>query len=369
MESASPIPYNAVLCRYGEIALKGHNRNLFERRLLDNIRRALAGVPDLTAVRDRGRFVLTRVERRPFTAAEQDAIATGLRRVFGLTSFSLGFVLEPKLEALEQLLLTLLPPVVAAWPGERMRYRMRARRSDKRFPLTSNAIEVHFADVLLSRFPRLKLNLEDADLTVWVEVRQPWIFACLNDVPGPGGLPCGSSSPVLVLLSGGIDSPVASYLLMGRGCRADFLTFHSHPYTAPELLAKVGRLVETLNRYQPGGRLFACNLLAAQKVIRDQCSERFRTVLYRRLMFRVAEAVAERTGAAALVTGESVGQVASQTVPNLDVIDQATRMLVLRPLIGLDKEKTTALARAIGTFDLSAVPCADSCTVFSASPW
>lgn len=364
MEVPAPIPYNAVLCRYGEIALKGLNRSQFERRLVDNIRRVLPGVPDLEFVRDRSRFVLTRATRRPFTAAEQAALAGGLQRVFGLTSFSLGFVIAPTLAALEELLLAQLPPVVAAWPGAPLRYRMRARRSNKRFPLTSNAIEVHFADVLLGRFPKLKLNLDEADLTVWVEVREPWIFACLNEVRGPGGLPCGSSSPVLALLSGGIDSPVASYLMMGRGCRVDFVTFHSQPYTAPELLAKVGRLVQTLNQYQPSGRLFACNLLAAQKAIRDRCSERFRTVLYRRLMFRVADALAGRLGSAALVTGESVGQVASQTVPNLDVINQATRLLVLRPLVGLDKEKTTAMARAIGTFALSAVPCADSCTVF-----
>ena len=168
----------------------------------------------------------------------------------------------------------------------------------------------------------------------------------------------------LTLLSGGIDSPVAAYMLMGRGCAQEFLTFHSYPYTDLELIEKLARLTARLNEFQPAGQLFACNLAPAQKVLRDACRPRYRTVLYRRLMMRVATRLARAREHRMLVTGESVGQVASQTIPNMTTIDQATDMLVLRPLAGVDKEQTVATARRIGTFDISTVDCADSCTVF-----
>ncbi len=225
-------------------------------------------------------------------------------------------------------------------------------------------MEIRFAEKLCELYPRLVIDLVNADLTVQLEVRDKWAFVSFDRIEGPGGLPTGSSAPALVLLSGGIDSPVASYLMMGRGCRLDFITFHSYPYTTPELIEKVAKLTQKLNRFQKPGRLFACNLAAAQKLIRDHCSERFRTILYRRLMFRVAEKVARMIKCNALVTGESLGQVASQTVPNLDAINRATEMLILRPLIGIDKLQTTRIAERIGTLETSNVQCADSCTVF-----
>ena len=309
-------------------------------------------------------MVLALPGNRPFTEAEQAVVEDRLGRVFGLTSFSLGLLTEPSLAALEAALLPRFPAILKHYHGKPLRYRMRARRSHKAFPMKAQEVEIHFADILLAKYPRLKLDLDEAELTVRVEIRQNLAFICFDQIECPGGLPVGSSSPALALLSGGIDSPVASYLMIGRGCRLNFLTFHSYPYTPPELLGKVAGLVTILNQYQPAGRLFASNLLAAQKIIRDGCAERFRTVLYRRLMFRVAEKLAAKLGDEALVTGESVGQVASQTVRNLDTIDQASAMLVLRPLLGMDKDQTITLARKLGTFEVSNIPCADSCTVF-----
>ncbi len=182
---------------------------------------------------------------------------------------------------------------------------------------------------------------------------------------GPGGLPVGSNSPLLALLSGGIDSPVACYMAMKRGCRVDFLTFHSAPYTPQETVDKVKRVAAVINQFQLPGKLYICNLAPMQKAIRDKCRPELRTVLYRRMMLRIAEAVARRNKRFALLTGEAVGQVASQTVINMSTINAATNMLVLRPLVGMDKNEAVKIARDIGTFDICAEQVPDSCTVFA----
>jgi len=211
----------------------------------------------------------------------------------------------------------------------------------------------------------LTIDLENADVTVWAEVREEFAFIYYDIIRGPGGLPVGSNSPVLALLSGGIDSPVACYEIMKRGCRCDFLTFHSDPYTPQATIDKVRRIGHYLNQFQQPSRLFICNLAPLQKLIRDKCNPRFRTVLYRRMMLRIAESVATKHKRMALLTGEAVGQVASQTIKNMATISEATNMLVLRPLVGYDKNDAIALARRIKTFDLSNVQVPDSCTVFA----
>ena len=184
---------------------------------------------------------------------------------------------------------------------------------------------------------------------------------------GQKGLPSGSNPPVLALLSGGFDSPVAAYMMMRRGVFVDFLSFHSHPFTPKTTEEKVINIVKHLNNYQGPRRLFLCNLLEVQKEVCAKTFETFRTIYYRRLMFKLAERIALKNGNKALITGESVGQVASQTITNLANIDNATEMLVLRPIIGMDKESTMDVARKIGTFELSAVQVPDSCTVFAPS--
>ena len=209
------------------------------------------------------------------------------------------------------------------------------------------------------------LDLDDADLTLGVEVRDEFSLLYFDSLPGPGGLPVGSNPRVLTLLSGGIDSPVAAYLTMKRGSPTDFVTFHSAPYTPPETTDKVVGIAKKLNEFQLAGKLHLVNLAPFQKEVRDKCRERYRTVLYRRAMFRIAEMIARRTNCKALVTGEALGQVASQTVVNLDTINQAIHMLVLRPLIGADKLDAIRLAEKIGTLKLSEVQAPDSCTVFA----
>ncbi len=363
------IAYNGIICRYGEIALKGHNRGQFERLFVKALKRALAEWKKLCCARERGRVLIHLNNFRPFPAELVELVRRRLVDVFGLESFSVGCIVDSDMAAIEPVVTDVFEACYNAFTAEtngaEIRYRMRSRRSDKTFPMTTREIEIHFADTFIARYPGLKVDLDDADVTIGVEIRRSWTCVFSEKISGPGGLPAGCSSPALALLSGGIDSPVACYQTMKRGCHLNFLTFHSHPYTPPDTILKVARLVRRLNQFQRPGRLLSCNLLAAQKVIRDSCAERYRTILYRRLMFRIATVIAAELGDRALVTGEAIGQVASQTIKNLDLINRASDLLVIRPLVSYDKQETMAIARRIGTLETSEIQCPDSCTVFA----
>jgi len=361
--------YNAVVCRYHEIATKGNNRGMFERCLVDNIRHLLRGIPGLRVERVRGRVWVAPADgERAFTEAEVAAVLAALPRALGLESFSAAVKLPPEIGAIRDAAVELVPPRLAGISGT-PRFRVRARRSNKRFPMTSQEIEIDLVTRISERIGEaaFKLDLDAADLTLGVEVRDEFSLLYFDSLPGPGGLPVGSNPRVLTLLSGGIDSPVAAYLAMKRGSPTDFVTFHSSPYTPPETTEKVIGIARKLNGFQLSGKLHLVNLAPFQKLVRDKCRERFRTVLYRRAMFRIAEMIARRTNCKALVTGEALGQVASQTVVNLDTINRAVHMLVLRPLIGADKLDAIKLAEKIGTLKLSEVQVPDSCTVFAPS--
>ena len=230
----------------------------------------------------------------------------------------------------------------------------------------SKDIEIDIASMLFRQFGEaVKIDLENPDISIGIEVREETAVVYYDIVKAAGGLPVGSNPPVLALLSGGIDSPVACNMLMRRGCHVDFLTFHSFPYTPREAVEKTARLAAVLNQWQRPGTLFACNISEVQKLIRDNCTEKFRTVLYRRAMMRIAAKLCEKYSLKAIVTGEAVGQVASQTIENMGVINRAADMLILRPLCGMDKNETILRAKEIGTFDISIEPMTDSCTVFA----
>ena len=365
------LPYNAAICRYDEIAMKGRNRVQFESILISGIRRALEKLGPVQVIRERGRiFLRPQPPKTIFQGSDRDILATGLTRVTGLSSASPGFLVTPDLPAIEQVIAESLPLVYQSVasripePGQ-IRYRMRARRNNKSFPMTCIELETYFAERFLPHYPRLTVDLRNSDLCFNVEIRAKRAFVWYEHIPGPGGLPSGVSGRVLVLLSGGIDSPVAAYQLMKRGCNVDFVTFHSAPYTPPELITKVSRLVRVLNNYQTPGRLVAVNLLPAQTAIRERCRDRFRTILYRRFMVRLATVIAQSTGAGALGTGDTLGQVASQTMENLAVVSELCPLIVLRPLLTFDKLETVALAQKIDTFGISREDVPDSCTVFA----
>ncbi len=366
--------YNAVICRYHEIATKGENRSFFERKLLENLRWMLREMPQLKLKRIRGRVWLELPERADFTADELAYIARELRlRGFGIENFSPAIIVRPAMEEIRAAALAacdqVFPPALerAAAAGARLGFRIRARRSDKRFPRRSQEIEIELATLLGERYgeDKLKLDLNHGEITVGVEVREEMAILYFESFHAPGGLPVGCNDRVLALLSGGIDSPVACYLMMKRGAPVDYIAFHSAPYTPETTVDKVRGIADYLNTFQKDGKLFCANLAEIQKLIRDRCNPRFRTVLYRRMMFRIAAMVAARRNIGALLTGESLGQVASQTLVNMSTIGRAVDMLVLRPLCGQDKNETIRIAEAIGTFALSQVQVPDSCTVFA----
>ena len=368
--------YNSIICRYHEIATKGNNRSHFERTMLENLRRLLRiEFPQLRYRRVRGRIWMEFADRRDFTEAELEKVCSELKlRALGIENFSPAIVIEPTLEVIEETIknaaAVIVPDLIskANANNHTLRFRFRARRSDKRFPLTSQELEIKLTSLLGGIYGRenLKLDLNDtADLTIGVEVREEMAIIYLETFHAPGGLPVGCNDRTLALLSGGIDSPVACYLTMKRGSPVDFIGFHSEPYTPPETVEKVQRIANYLNTFQQPGRLYMVNLVELQKLVRDNCNPRMRTVLYRRIMFRIAEKIARRRKIKALLTGESLGQVASQTLENMSTIGRAVDMLILRPLCGQDKLETIGIAQKIGTFELSSEQVPDSCTVFA----
>ncbi|MBQ7396475.1 MAG: tRNA 4-thiouridine(8) synthase ThiI [Lentisphaeria bacterium] len=360
--------YNCVICRYHEIATKGNNRNMFERCLCGNIKHLLADIPDIQVRRVRGRVWVERSDKGVFPSETLERIKVALRRAFGLESFSPAILLAPDMDVIRETVVSNAQKIFDGYSSG-VKFRVRARRSNKRFPLTSKDIEIDLVSAVAQVVGSdlFIIDLDNADITLGVEVRDEFSLIYFDTYSAPGGLPVGSNPRVLTLLSGGIDSPVAAYMIMKRGSATDYVTFHSSPYTPQETVDKVEAIAALLNTFQTKGTLHVVNLLPFQKLVRDCCSERMRTVLYRRAMFRIAEKIAHKTNCRALVTGEALGQVASQTVVNLDTINRATDMLVLRPLIGEDKLDTIAIAEKIGSMELSSVQVPDSCTVFSPS--
>ena len=360
--------YNCVICRYHEIATKGNNRNMFERCLCDNIKHLLSDVPDIQVRRIRGRVWIEKCDKSLFSNEMLLNIKNALQKAFGLESFSPAVLLAPDMDVIRETVQMYAKGIFADQP-QGVKFRIRARRSNKRFPLTSKDIEIDLVSAIAKVVGNdvFDIDLDNADITLGVEVRDEFSLLYFDTFSAPGGLPVGSNPRVLTLLSGGIDSPVAAYMIMKRGSATDFITFHSSPYTPPETVDKVEAIAALLNTFQIKGSLYVINLLPLQKQIRDCCSERMRTVLYRRAMFRIAEKIAHKYNCKALVTGEALGQVASQTVVNLDTINRSTNMLVLRPLIGEDKLDTIAVAEKIGSMELSSIQVPDSCTVFSPS--
>lgn len=364
------LPYNAILCRYSEIGTKGRNRHIFEKMLVANIRKALRGMGPVLVKRVYGRIFITPVDGDVFSGPDVQHLRQQIPHIFGLVSASPAILVRSAMDDIESAVEQTFPPVYEAFAAAEgrdapVRYAMRTRRNNPSFPLHSNDVEVYFADRLLTRYPRLKVDLRNPQLRVAVEIRRGQTFISYETISGPGGLPTGSGGRIVAMLSGGIDSPVACYQMMRRGCRVHFVTFHSSPYTPPETVHKVARIAEVLKSFQAAGALFAVNLLAAQKAIRDHCSDRFRTLLYRRMMVRICEEIGRQLGCIALCTGDNLGQVASQTLPNLLCITDAADGMILRPLIGMDKAEIMAVARHIGTFEISKEDVPDSCTVFA----
>jgi thiamine biosynthesis protein ThiI len=347
-----------IVMRYHEIALKGRNRPYFVRRLVDHVVRATMGLPVGGVGRASARLLLPLHD-----AAAWPETRARLGRVFGLANFSLAHAVTLDADA-EGSLVRLGDAVVGALPEAPMAsFRVQTKRADKRFPIPSPEVSRRLG-ARVREATGARVDLDQAAVTVAVDVLPGRAFFSLEKVPAAGGLPVGTSGRVLALLSGGIDSPVAAWRMMRRGCSVDFVHFHSVPFHDRTSEEKARQLAATLVRWELGATLHVVAFGEVQRQIVAAVGRPLRVVLYRRMMLRIAEAIARRANAEALVTGDSLGQVASQTLPNLAVIQTATALPVLRPLIGMDKGEIAAEAERLGTFETSIIPDQDCCQLF-----
>ena len=356
--SSSPgAPRFAVLCRFGELFLKCGNRNQFEQRLRANITQALAGLSGVT-VRTPHARVIVEVAGDADRAAE---VASRLRRVFGLVSVSPCLAVEPTLAAVTQAAVDLAREACLATRPRS--FKIVSRRSDKTFSPASPEI-VRWVGGAVIDATGLPVDVHEPDLTIGIEIHSHCAYVHREHLPAPGGLPVGSSGRGLLLLSGGIDSPVAGWLAAKRGLALDALYFHAPPFTGEKSRDKVISLARTLGEWQVLSKVTVVSFTETQKRIRDNGRLDMAVVLYRRMMMRVADAIGDQMGASCLVTGENLGQVASQTIANMTVIQAAARRVVLRPLVTFDKNETIVLAKHIGTFETSILPFDDCCSLF-----
>ena len=346
-----------ILLKQGEIVLKGLNKRYFEQKLLQNVKRRLASL---------GKF---RVECMQSTiyiepedeSADMDAVAEAMTKVFGVASVVRAAGCEKAPEAMAQKAIEYMREAMLAAES----FKVETKRSDKSFPLTSIQVSQYVGGELAEAYPATKVDVHDPALTVHVEVRETSAYIHGTPLPGAGGLPVGTGGTAVTLLSGGIDSPVSTWMIAKRGVHMIPVHFFSFPYTSELAKQKVLDLAKVLTAYCGRMTVEVVPFTHIQTEIRDKCPEEYFTLIMRRFMMRIAQGVADRNGAKALVTGENLGQVASQTMEALGCTEAVTRLPVLRPLIGFDKEEIVQLSRKIGTFELSTLPYEDCCTVFT----
>ncbi|HZB34131.1 MAG TPA: tRNA uracil 4-sulfurtransferase ThiI [Streptosporangiaceae bacterium] len=353
-----------VLLKLGEVVLKGKNRELFERRLHNNIRAALKGLGIPIHVGAREGVIVVRADRGG-TVEDVDAIARRLGDVMGIVWVHRAWRVAKDVDATVRAALDLVAqhPLVSD-PARRPAFAIKARRRDKRFPVRSSELNILVGAAVQDRYD-LPVNLKHPEITVSIEVDQREVFVFTDGVPGQGGLPVGMSGRGLVLMSGGIDSPVAAYRMMRRGLRVDFLHFSGMPFTGPESIYKAYALTRELDKFQGGSRLYVVPFGKAQQQIRSSSADRLQIIAQRRLMLKTGQALARRLGDATLVTGDSLGQVSSQTLTNITALDDAVDLPILRPLIGMDKVEIMSEARRIRTLGISELPDEDCCTLLT----
>ncbi len=345
--------YPLLLVRYGELSLKGRNRKTFEDILLANMRSSLAGLPHGRITKTFGRIYLE-------TNDNWAELAQRLQGVFGIVSVSPVLKRALDLEAIKEGASLVIQDTKGST------FKVEARRPNKAFPLTSPELCSTLGGHLLRGFPHLSVDVHDPDFILNVEIRQEGAFLYSQVIPSFGGLPAGSSGKGLLLLSGGIDSPIAGFLSMKRGVRIEGLHFYSYPFTSERSKTKVTELARLLAPYNARGsfKLWIAYFTEIQKALQKSSYPTLSITLMRRFMLRIATELAEREGALALITGDSLGQVASQTMESIHVINAVTTTPVFRPLIGMDKQEIIDLAMKIGTYETSILPYEDCCTVF-----
>lgn len=346
-----------ILAKYGEMALKGLNRGTFEDILMKNLRRRLKKF---------GVFKLTRAQSTIYMEPmsediDLDEVLEHLQCVFGIAALCRACVCEKTMGDISAKAVPYLDEVLSGANT----FKVEAKRADKAFPLKSPEICAELGGVLLEAYPHLSVDVHNPDATIMVEIRDTHAFVHGANLKGAGGLPVGSSGKALLLLSGGIDSPVAGYRMARRGVHISAIHYVSPPYTSDRALEKVEQLCQEITPYCGNIAFFCVPFTEIQEAIKEHCPEEYFTIIMRRLMMEIAQKIAEKDNCLALITGESVGQVASQTMQAIACTDAVSRIPVFRPLIGMDKTEIVETARAIGTFETSTLPYEDCCTVFT----
>ena len=346
-----------LLLKLGEVVLKGLNRRSFEDKLVSNVRRRLKNCGSFQIyIRQSTIYV------EPATdSCDMEAAYAAARQVFGVVSVARAVPCEKTVEAIVETAKTYLADEFAAARS----FKVESKRADKHFYLNSIQISQAVGGELAEAFPNVAVDVHEPDLTVYVEIREKHAYVHAPSVPGAGGLPVGMGGHAVSLLSGGLDSPVSSWMMARRGVELEMVHFVSPPYTSQQAQDKVLELARLLTAYCGRMIVHIVPFTEIQEEIRKNCPEEYFTLIMRRFMMRLAEAVAKKAGAKALITGESLGQVASQTMMALGVTEDVTTMPVLRPLIGMDKVEIIRIAREIGTYDTSILPYEDCCTVFT----
>lgn len=348
-----------ILLKDGEIALKGLNRSMFENVLIKNIKRRLEE-------NDIGRFSFTRAQSTVTIepeddSADLDAAVDIIKKVFGVAALSRAAACDKDIDVIKSVAVDYLRDELAYANT----FKVAAKRSDKKFPFNSPQICDEVGGVILDNYPNLSVDVHNPDVTVTVEVRDKYAFVRGSQIKGAGGMPIGTGGRAAVLISGGIDSPVAAWQMAKRGIQLTAIHFASPPYTSERAEMKVHELLSKVAEYAGRIDLYTVHFTELQEKIRDDAPEEMFTIVMRRLMMRISNEIARRTDCSALITGESVGQVASQTIYALRCTDEAAEFPVFRPCIGMDKSEIIEISRKIDAFDISIQPYEDCCTVFT----
>lgn len=351
--------YKAFLIKYAEIAIKGKNRYIFEDALVAQIKYQLRNVE--------GKFRIAKESGRIFVYTEgefdYEEVIEALKRVFGIFSICPAVVLED--EGFEKLSQDVSSYVKKLYGDKELTFKVNTRRNKKAYPMQSMEVSSELGAVILDNCPNMKVDVHHPDVYVNVEIRNK-IYLYSENIPGPGGMPLGTNGRAMLLLSGGIDSPVAGYMIAKRGVIIDAVYFHAPPYTSERAKQKVVDLAKLVAKYSGPIRLHVVNFTDIQLYIYDQCPHEELTIIMRRYMMKIAEEFAKKDGCLGLITGESIGQVASQTIHSLAATNEVCTMPVFRPVIGFDKQEIVDVALKINTYETSILPYEDCCTIFVA---
>lgn len=352
---------NVFLIKYGELAIKGKNRHLFENKLVTNVKRNLKEIGEFIVTKEQGRIM---VEPAEGNITDVDAVLDKLSRIFGIVGIAYGIKDEEvSFEAVKRLARLQMEQVIG---DEQITFKVDTRRADKRFPMNSMEVSCELGAYLLDEFKdTIKVDVRRPEVTLMVEIRNH-TYVYVKTYKGAGGMPYGTNGKATLLLSGGIDSPVAGWMIAKRGVEVDAVYFHAPPYTSDRAKQKVVDLAKKVSVYTGSMKLHIVNFTDIQLKIYERCPHEELTIIMRRIMMYIAEAIAKQNGSMSLITGESIGQVASQTMHSLVVTNDAATMPVFRPLIGFDKEEIVQIAKRIDTFETSIQPFEDCCTIFVA---